>query len=357
MHLKTIDIITYCEWNSYGSILQAYALKRYLEKKDCKLNHLRLNTISAKKLELYFKGKSVKNILINIDRFFNRKKLQRRYNLALQFFKENFNFLTYETYEQLKEQPPQADAFIAGSDQIWNPYSLNPLFYLDFVENKQKKVAYAASMGKTSFPKEQKDIWYDFINEFAHISVREDEIKKIINERLEKNVDVNIDPTFLIDKEEWKSIENPYPIKKPYILVYALYWDKKFNAQLRELHKKTGLTIVTIASQLQNVYAQKRIYDASVEEFLWLFDNAEYVITSSFHGAAFSIIFEKKFSIIVNPKKPSRFNELLDIFGIENTPITKLDEYDGPNYDKVKNIISKERNLTDEYFKKAIDIE
>lgn len=354
--MKTVNIATYCEWDSYGSILQAWALKHHLNLLDCNVNHLRLNTMSSDKLKIYFKGRNLKNILINVNRFWNRKNLKRRFVLTRKFMEENFNFIRYPDYEHLKEAPPIADAYIAGSDQIWNPISMRPFFYLEFLNDAKKRIAYAASMGVSQIPEHHKSDWYNAIRNFEYISVREQDMKQIIKSEIDKEILVHIDPIFLVDKDDWRAISTPYPIKQPYILVYALYWDKAFNTKLKKLHAKTGLPIVAITSQLQLVYAQKRFYDVSVQEFLWLFDNASYIVTSSFHGVAFSIIFEKKFSAVINPKKPSRLKSVLDTFEIENVDIAELNVSAGPNYEKVHNIIIKERERTDEYLRKAINI-
>ena len=354
--MKTVDIATYCEWNSYGSILQAWALKHHLTSLNCNVNHLRLNTVSSKNLRLYYKGKSVKNLLINTDRFLHRKALKRRFDLTSTFMDQNFNFLTYKDYESLKADPPSADAFIAGSDQIWNPNSFTPFFYLDFVKDKSKRISYAASMGVSKIPQSRKDEWYNAINNLGHISVREQEVKEIIAQNSNKEISVHIDPTFLVDKEDWRTVERPFQIKQPYILVYALYWDKSQNARLKKLHQKTGLPVYAISAQLQQVYAQKKFYDVSVQEFVWLFDNASYVVTSSFHGVAFSIIFEKKFSTVINPQKPSRQNAVLDTFEIQNVDIENLADQGGPDYKRVREIIANEREKTDDYLRKTINI-
>ncbi len=354
--MKTVDIVTYCEWNSYGSILQAWALKHFLTSAGCDVNHIRLNTISSEAVKLYFKGKNLKNLLINADRFFNRKNLQRRFDLTTKFFSENFNFIKYKDYEQLKNSPPIADAYIAGSDQIWNPNSMTPFFYLDFVSDTTKKLSYAASMGVSKIPEHRKNDWYNAVRSFQYVSVRENEVKQIIQSEIDKDVYVHIDPTFLVDKDDWRAIEKPYSIKQPYILVYALYWDKKFNTQLKELHRKTGLPIIAISSQLQQVYSQRKLYDVSVQEFLWLFDNASYIVTSSFHGVAFSIIFEKKFSVVINPQKPSRLNAVLDTFEIENIAIERLHDNNGHDYKKVRAIILNEREKSDEYLRRGISL-
>lgn len=355
--MKKVDIVTYCEWNSYGSILQAWALKTHLVSLGCEVNHLRLDSISSKKIKLYFKGKNIKTLIINMNRFWNRRKLQRRFDLTMQFFSEHFRFIPYLDYEQLKADVPEADVYIAGSDQIWNPNSINPFFYLSFVKDSRKKISYAASMGISKIPDHQRDEWYRAVQSFGHISVREEIVKEIINKEIDKEVLVHLDPTFLVDKEIWRAISKPYLVREPYILVYALFWDKMLNSQLKALHQKTGLQIVAITSQPQQVYAHRKIYDASVQEFLWLFDHASYIVTSSFHGVAFSIIFEKKFSAVINPQKPSRLNEVLNVLEIANTSINLLPESQGPNYTKVNDIIREEKEKANAYLCRGINLE
>ena len=352
--MKKISIATYCEWNSYGSVLQALALKKYLSKMECNVSLLRLKSISATRLKLYFSGKSLKNGIINFHRFIIKKQLERRYRETMDFFKNNFEFQCYSDYSELCATPPQADLFIAGSDQIWNPKNDLPFFYLDFVKEPEKKISYAASMGSLKVPEGKLTQWLTQIEMFGRVSVREAAVKEFIQDHLSKDVAVHIDPTFLIEKEEWKKEERQYPIKKPYILVYALYWDKKYNKDLKRLHKETGLPIVTITSQLQNVYAQRRISNATVQEFLWLIDNAEYVVTSSFHGVAFSIIFQKSFSAIVNPNSSSRICGILKTLGIANPPIAELNKMPKQNYDYINMLIEKERIKSYQYLYGAI---
>ena len=355
--VKKVKVATYCEWNSYGSVLQAWALKHHLSTLGCEMEHLRLRSISSDNLRLYFKGKSVKTLITNADRFLHRKQVRRRFALTTDFFAKHFRFLQYPDCESLAANPPVADAFLAGSDQIWNPNEKLPFFFLEFEKDQAKKISYAASMGVSKIAEPYRQAWYNGVSEFGKISVREAEVRSIIEQATEKEALVHVDPTFLVDKQVWRDLSKPYAVKAPYILVYALYWNKSLNVELKALHKKTGLPIIAIAGQFQQVYAQKKIYDASVEEFLWLFDHASYIVTSSFHGVAFSLIFEKKFSAVINPKKPARINAVLDTFAVENTNIADLDSRPGPNYEKIKDLILHERERSNEYLCQGLGLE
>ena len=110
----------------------------------------------------------------------------------------NIDILYYNNYETLKNNPPKADYYIAGSDQIWRPSSCHPVFFLDFVEDKTKRVSYAASMGNTKIPDNKRQIFSDFVNSFQHISVREQDNAEAIATVSDKNVSVNIEDVQII---------------------------------------------------------------------------------------------------------------------------------------------------------------
>ena len=134
-----------------------------------------------------------------------------------------------------------------------------------------------------------------------------------------------------------------------------LYWDESCKEKIKSVKKKTGLMVCAIADGLSRVYADKVLYDVGVEEFLWLVDHAEYVITSSFHGTAFATIFNKKFSAIINPNAPSRIANLLQklklpLVDIENLPISSDFRYEVTNQ-----LIEKEKEKSIEYLKRVIE--
>ena len=136
---------------------------------------------------------------------------------------------------------------------------------------------------------------------------------------------VNIDPTFLLTTEEWRAKEKAYPIDGKYILLYPLYWDGSLNKQIKKLKKESGLKIVGVfPSSFNTIACDEKLYDVGVDEFLWLVDHAEAVITSSFHGAAFATIFEKKACLVINPNMPSRMNNLTNMLGLPKCEISEV---------------------------------
>ena len=134
-----------------------------------------------------------------------------------------------------------------------------------------------------------------------------------------------------------------------------IYWHPSCKAQLQELKRRTGLPVYAVCSGLSRVYADKKLFDVGVEEFLWLVDHAEYVVTSSFHGAAMSTIFGKKFAAVVNPGAPSRLRNLLQTLDIPEVPIRELDCAGDFDYTVIRTRMAEERARGLQYLKEAVE--
>jgi hypothetical protein len=248
----------------------------------------------------------------------------------------------------------QNAVYLAGSDQIWNPDRCTPLFFLDFVSNSPR-VSYAASMGQTQIPPDKEEQIANMIRSFDRISVREQECVNALQKFTDQEISVHVDPTFLIDSDKWRELEKPRKIKGPYILLYMLYWDDSFKKQIIALKKRTGLPVYAVCPDMSRVYADRHLYDVGVEEFLWLVDHAEYVVTSSFHGVAFSILFQKKFAPMINPRMPSRIENVLNVLGVPKVGMEELDSTDHIDYEAVAANIEKEKQRSIAYLKEAIE--
>jgi polysaccharide pyruvyl transferase WcaK-like protein len=263
------------------------------------------------------------------------------------------NVETYEQYEELAGQAQPDVCYLTGSDQIWNPDRCYKHFFLEFVRSG-KCISYAASMGKTDIPTENQDKFRLLMQRLDRISVRETQCRDVLQPLTEKKIEVHIDPTLLMGREEWRQYEKPYPVRGPYILVYMIYWNPSCKEQLKELKRRTGLPVYAVCSGLSRVYADKKLFDVGVEEFLWLIDHAEYVVTSSFHGVAMSTVFEKKFAAVVNPDSPSRIQHLMQTLGIPEVSISELDSAEDFDYYAINDKILQERVRAIQYLKEAI---
>jgi len=356
---KTIGVSTFCSWTSYGSICQAYALKKKL--KSLGFTSYILNDRGYPSPEAKCRIRLSKNIKLTVASILGnryKRSIAEQYRKSNSFIKNHVDTIYYNGYADLALNYFAADYYISGSDQVFNPTTPRNGLFLDFVKDKSKCLTYACSMGTTKVNPNTEHEFSRLINNFSTISLREeDNIEVLKKYNPDAKYCVNIDPTFLLSRDEWRQIETPYNIKGKYILVYALYWDKRYNKDLKKLHKKTGLPIVGLfPSGYNKVYCNKKIYDAGVTEFLWLIDNAEAVVTSSFHGLAFSVIFEKKFCTVTNPAMPSRIDNAFKLLGLEKTDIDNLLE-SSPNYSDVKNKISQQQKSADTYLREILHVE
>ena len=352
--MKKLIISTYSHWNSYGSILQSLALQEALLSLGTSPRTIVFQNEEdwepVKKLQQL----TPREVINYIYKSLHQEEIDSSRNKCLEFMKNNTNRIVYETREKLYENKPEADMYIAGSDQIWHPGLCRGDLFLDYVPKNKKKISYAASMGKLDIPQENVDKFSDLLKNFDTISVRESDMIPIISKYVEKKIFQHIDPTFLLDAEDWRKYEKPYSIKKPYILVYPLYWEKKLNKQLKKLFKETGMPIISIQNSWRPVYSSKALLDVGVGEFLWLIDNAEMVITSSFHGTAFSIIFNKQFIPIVNPAAKSRINSLLNTLSINYSSVLEMNKC-SIDYKKVNYLILQEKKRSMDYLRREIN--
>jgi hypothetical protein len=351
--MKQLKVLTFCTWTSIGSILQSFGLKKALAENGCESTIL----LPADENKYHTtKVRSLKSLLSRAHQVAIHRKRRSAYRKRCAFIARELDVTTYEGYSEL-EQMTQDDAqtcYLAGSDQIWNPNKCDKHFFLEFVRSG-KCISYAASMGKTEIPPENLDNFRKLMQRLDRISVREAQCKEVLQPLTDKPIDVHIDPTFLLDTQVWRQYEQEYPIRGPYILLYMIYWDPACKAQIRELKQRTGLPVYAVCSALSRVYADKRLFDVGVEEFLWLVDHAEYVITSSFHGAALSTIFNKKFAAVINPATPSRIRNLLQTLGIPEVPIRELDGPERFDYTAIQKRMAQERSKGLLYLKEAIN--
>ena len=344
-------VITFCVWKSPGSMLQSLGLKRALQSLNCDSTLLQIGTPEEYRLSF---PKNIRDAYYFPLRCFRHRQLQSGYQNNTAFIREHFDVLTYPSYKALCASYPRDGIYIAGSDQIWNLQKADaPYFFMDFARNV-KKISYAASMGKEDVPEEKQELLRAWLQSYDLLSVRENEAKTALAPFTDRQIHVHIDPTFLLRADEWRAYEKPYPVKGKYILLYSIYWRKELNRQLKQLEKQTGLPVIAVKPSPTMSYASRTLYDVAPETFLWLIDHAEYVVTSSFHGAAFSAIFQKKFSAVINPERPSRLSHLLRLLALPQVNIDRLPACKDFDYTKTNARIDAERDNALQYLRDAI---
>lgn len=317
-----IKTITCHEVYNHGATLQAYALMRYLTKQGhdveiinykppylsghyqlFAINHPAWSTNIIKKaiyLLMKFPGR-----LLSLRRKYNFDRFTKKY---LQITSQK-----YTSNEQLKENPPAADGYICGSDQIWNCLFANgkdPAFYLDFAPDNKRKISYAASFAIQQIPKEAMDFVKKKITKLDCISVRESSGIKIL-ESLDIYCGTQVmDPVFLLERSEWDALCKEEFTEK-YLLIYDFDKNEVITKLAIQIATERGLKIYSI-NNYQCHYADKNFTFAGPDIFLSLVKNAQFVISNSFHATAFSIIFRKEFLVVTRREKiNTRMEDLL----------------------------------------------
>ena len=339
--MKSIGIITIHKINNYGSVFQAYALQKVCEDMGYKVeiidytfpnNHHRNNSF-AKVADTQPKEPRWIKLL------FAKALLKQHRGIANFVHKyQHLSSLTYNSPEDLKSNPPQYDIYITGSDQLWNPRHCNgdPAFMLHFTSDEALKISYAASIGANDIPKDLHPLYKELLGRYRHISVRETSGVDVIRKVTDKKATTVLDPTLLLDKNDWNKIATPKRlVQKKYILCYFLNYS--FNAfpyvdELADyIQKQTGYEIVRVARPPHKLMFNHTTYmvGASPEDFLALVRDAEIVLTTSFHGTAFAVNYGKPLISIVEDRNASdsRQVSLLNSLGLMKQVLSISDDF------------------------------
>lgn len=319
---------------NYGATLQAFALQHYLESlgHEVEIIDYRLSTHRRYEWSYIYPEGRLYHLSQKLPFLKWPIRLCRNMNQLITWgrkksfdnFDSQYLHLTnikYRTIEELRNNPPKADLYIAGSDQIWNPEFPNGTdlgYYLDFGEKKIKRISYAASFGVSQISIEQEKLILAQLSKFSHLSVREQSGIDILN-KIGLVSEKSIDPVFLLNKEEWTKILNLKDDTNRYILVYDFHHeDISMINFVKRLSIEKGLKIVSVNDTDRAKYADIQINNAGPTQFLNLIKNAEYIVSNSFHATAFSIIFNKRFATfpLNTLRNRGRMVELINSVGL-----------------------------------------
>lgn len=325
-------IITWLKYNNYGTLLQSYALQKKIKMLgydvktlddhgvgfdllDKKMNKFQIIMKLCLSIIKYPFTKKKKNIAAEphkqIDTFdeFKNKYIDIEYNLDDKRYLNN-----------------HYQAFVTGSDQIWSPLEtiFSKHYYLDFVDEHNSKISYAPSMGQSVCSEEIKAIIKPLLKDFEYISVRENQGKQILSELTDKEIKVVLDPTLLLSKDDWSEIVPNKIIKNKYFFTYFVGNNAWYSDYLEKNENIKKMKIFSLDNDF-NLYLNGKVFKKNIspEEFLSLIKYAEYVVTDSFHGTIFSIIFEKDFVCLkrfednAKNNQNSRLYNLLKIVDLE----------------------------------------
>lgn len=356
--MKSVSFITIHFGANFGSVLQTIATSRILKDLNCKVTCI--NYIQDRwTWNAYFKVRNpfrlVKRILNSpieyANRYIYQSYLKKYVKLTSKIYRRNF-----------AKKCPQSDYYVTGSDQVWNSkhnQGVDTIYYFNEVE--APKIAYASSFGQEQLGEREYTYVKQLLSSYDHISVREKSGKKIV-ESMGFQAEHLLDPTFMLNKEEWGKYMSPRMIKDDYLLVYTPYntVDKQaiFDAAYA-IAKEKNLKVITFSwDWRKDRMADYTIRYANPGDFLALMHYATYVITNSFHGTAFSVNLNKQFSVFMPSAFSTRISSIIELCGLQNRMVSNNFSIEKANesidYTKVNEVLEAERKKSIEFLKQAL---
>lgn len=334
--MKTICFITRHAIVNYGSFLQTYATQKLFE--DYGLNTIILDYVRAD--EEYH---NVTELLLKKSKKWNRNFLLRcvyrmiqwpdHYICGKAFEKERNRYLNLSERitDGIKDADkiPAADIYCTGSDQVWGEIAqddIDPMYFLEFAPGNTKKIALSASFGKENYPKNRIEKFKALLQKYDYITVREDSAIALVKQAGYEATQI-LDPTMIFGGERWKKLL-PQVTQKNYVLLYQLNANHEMDEYAKKFAEKAGLKLLRISVEVHNCMRTGKFkWCLSPFEFLSYIANAEYMITDSFHGTAFAIMFNRQFVEILPKEKIARNLSILKQFGLEDRILNEFSDF------------------------------
>lgn len=327
-----IGIVSYninCNFTNYGSALLAWALSRAVERESkgkikpvlvdyCPNAHLESDVLNPTKCMWDKDDATRKNIEMLLPQIHeNYLKFEDFYTNQFHRTKKKYD---YSNFNDIVSDE-HLDGFICGSDTIFcidEFKGFDDGFYANYPCMKSSTcVSYAASFGDSHFTEADYETLNDRLGNFSAISLRESEMLQYVKDHSKVRVEQVIDPTLLLDAEDYSEITADEVEDEPYLLLYSRRYNKEMEEFAEELAKRKGLKIIEISIRACNSGRHDLRYEAGVEEFLSLVKHAECVVTNSFHGIIFSVQFRRPFHCFSREQGDSKIAELLNLFGLQ----------------------------------------
>lgn len=366
-YMKT-GIITFHRAFNFGAVLQAYALQRTLERLGFTTEIVDYGSVGEGsrfpnvRLTLKSVISFIKCLLCTAGADDLKRKRYRQFRKQYLVVSKS----RYRDSEALKD----ADyaCYVVGSDQVWNPVfsKAHPGYFLDFTEGRviSKKIAYAPSFGLSELPDEWVDYYRSCLFKFDYISCREDEGQRIIKKLLGRSCPVLLDPTLLLTCHDYDKIAKESGKKTKYICCYTVGASRWTSVIAKKIAKKRGLRIKYLCSGARaSWFGNQKFSSAGPSEFLGIVKNASLVVTNSFHGSVFSVIYQRPFFVCKNGTEgDSRLLTFLTTIGLVDRLIDPQNTCDEDfqerpiNYSLCNVLLSIEREKSLSYLQEALGI-
>ena len=356
---KKVGILTFSYSSNGGSVMQAFALQKTISSIDgyeagiihySKTHYgkpIMGETVFTKPISTWTPKNIIKWTISLVAHPFKMSKFERFFNR----YYNNFSSRPLSR-EDLVALNDVYDKFVVGSDQVWNFGSpqVDESHFFDFVKDSSKKISYAASFGQKSVPEEKREEVGRLMSDFSAISVREANGISIVSELASREATLVLDPSLLLKKQEYHKLSTA-PKKKGYVYLYLRQESERLEKFAKKLAEAHGLTVVKVMNSWICNKKGNRLYPIGPSEWLGYIENADFVVTNSFHGICFSIIFEREFYVDFLEKTATATNSRLEgMLGQFNLSKRCIDDVED-----VKNLTKSDYSNVNEYRQKRID--
>lgn len=383
--MKKIGIITYFYYYNYGTMLQGYALQKVMEREgkgvfsseiiDCRFREKDLSfwyyfKIRVRRFFIYFT--EIKRVIATFKkRDLTNAKYREENNQKRQLFDDfvkqccSMSEVTYKQSSDLYPQPPIYDIYVTGSDQTWSPkVGLRDSLFLGFAPKDKVKAAYAPSIGVAAYSSEEEQYVREHLKDYQFVSCREKHGAEILQKLSPVKVETVLDPTLLMRADEWRNIAIKPEVQEKYILCYFIGERTYYRDFAKQLSKQLNLPLVFIPGSNSDMKSENHlVWKSGPREFLGLIDNAEVVLTDSFHGTIFSINFGRNFYSFIKHEGAKAMDNMriIDILGRLGQSDRLLTEYAGNeiaytpvDYTTTNSLLQEEREHSESFINKIL---
>lgn len=370
------SVITLHTVDNYGSAMQTYATQEILSKLGCEVeiidywrwNNLpeyraqqMLDTSLMQKLKpVWGTNQRTRAAATKCMKWY----LEHHVSPMWKFLKDNVNLSKkrYTSFNELRMDPPEADVYITGSDQVWNSIWNNGIdhsYFLDFAPQDKPRIAFSASIGRTEFSEDEIPETKALLQKYSAISVREESAVELL-----KSIDIEsqliLDPTLMLSRDDWKKVARGREIK-PFLLIYQLNPNPEMDQFAIKLAEKKDWEVKRVGfGRSDKQKPGKCIMSPSVEEFIGLLFQATCVLTDSFHATAFSLNLGTDFISVRPPRFSTRIESILKLTGEEQRMLRNYDDYEivdrTIDMTHVRKVLDRERRTGMDWLNKALYI-
>lgn len=363
-------VITRHAITNYGSLLQAIATQKLFEELGCEceiIDYIRDDEYytNYEKMNLKNKPRYNSNPVTRALYLALRQGETVKGGKAFREMQKKYLNLTqrYCSLDELKANKPEADFYVTGSDQVWGKIAnveYDTAYMLSFTDENDRRLAYAASLGKTELKGETAEVFCELLKRYSLVSVRESNAKEALA-KIGIEAKQVLDPTLLYGFDFWEQYEEKINEQK-YILIYQLENNPEMSRYAKRLAKKKGLKLIRVSPFMhQALRGGKFVYLPTLGQLISYIKNAECVITDSFHATAFSINFNTPFiDVLPSGENKCRNLSVLELTGLEHRILGDYSDFSvfdkECDFNCANAVLREEREKSVEILKQAMEI-